>query len=295
MKVYVNGKLADENSAVISVNDHGFLYGAGLFETLRAYQGHLFLFDDHYQRLMKSAAVLGIKVDYSKQDLYEAVISTLKANQLTDAYIRITLSAGTYGVGLSSDPYHNPSWVIHTRPLPAFPADLYERGKKLVPLRTVSRHPAGTGSYKSLNFLPSVLGKKELGPQQELEGIFLTSDGYVAEGIVSNLFFVQNQTVFTPSLKTGILPGIARKLVIQLARRQGLQVEEGFYPLHLWKKADEVFLSNSVQELVPVREVDGVIIGTGRIGLITSGLLQDYRSHVTELMSVEALDISEEK
>ncbi len=289
MKVYVNGNLEEMDRASISVRDHGFLYGAGLFETIRAYKGHLFLFDAHFSRMVKGARFFQIAFHWTKDELRRAVLETMKANHLSDAYIRITLSAGVEGVGLHAGVHNNPTLVIHAMSLPVFPRDLYRRGKKLLPVQSVRVNRHGLGRFKTLNFLPNLLARKELaaaGADSDCEGILLDEHGNVAEGIVSNLFFFRGDTLYTPALSMGILPGITRDVVLDLAKKIGYRTEEGEYSLSVWEQADEVFLTSSIQEIVPVYQVDQSLIGHGEAGSRTKILMESYRKVVAEQADV---------
>lgn len=289
MKVYVNGSLKEMGQAAVSVQDHGFLYGAGVFETIRAYKGHLFLFDEHISRMEEGARFFQIAFHWTKEELRRAVLETMNANGLKDAYVRITLSAGAEGVGLHAGVHTNPTLVIHALPLPVFPKELYRRGKKLLPVQSVRVHRDGLGRFKTLNFLPNLLAKKELaaaGAGNDCEGILLDEYDNVAEGVVSNLFFFRGDTLYTPALSMGILPGITRELVLQLAQKKGYRTEEGVYPLSLWEQADEVFLTSSVQEIVPVYQVDQSVIGDGEAGYHTKILMESYQKVIAEQADV---------
>lgn len=293
MRIYVNGEIYPDNAAVISVNDHGFLYGAGLFETFRAYAGHLFLFHDHYQRLSEAASHFHMTMPLSEHGLKEAVLETMKANQLSDAYIRITLTAGSEGVGLTAEPYQRPTLVIHCKPLSPVKvgAGEFPLLKRLISLPFMHKIPGGIGCFKTLNYLPHVMAKKMTGGDPQAEGIFFTPEGYVAEGIVSNLFFIKDEKVYTPHLQTGILPGITRRMVLALAAKYGIQADEGFYPLEKWKEADEIFVTNSIQEIVPVHDVDGYTLGQQAVpGPVTLFLREKFHLYVTILEAVENIE-----
>lgn len=205
MFIYLNGDLVRKEDAVISPFDHGFLYGMGLFETIRVYNGHPFLLDDHLQRLNNSLEVLNIKTRYTRDEILEILHPLLKINELTDAYVRLNVSAGIGEIGLQTEPYVHPNLIIFAKPLP--PAKGLQE-KKSVILQLKRNTPEGFERLKSHHYLNNILAKREIGDHPECEGIFLTEDGYLAEGIVSNLFWIKDQKLYTPALETGILDGI---------------------------------------------------------------------------------------
>jgi len=278
--VFLNGRLVRAEEAVVSIFDHGFLYGAGVFETFRSYNRRLFLFDAHMERLFAGLKDLGIDLPTGRAALYRAVMQTLEANGLQDAYIRLSVTAGTAGLGLTANVYAKPTVLIMVKPLPRFPDSMYEKGKRLVVLSLPRNTPEGYTRHKSHNFLNLMLAKKELGAVDDAEGLMLTRDGLVAEGIVSNVFLVKKGRLFTPTLATGILPGVTRGFVLRLAGELGIRAEERDFPREALYEADEIFLTNSIQEIVPVYEVDGVTIGGGKRGPITMKLQQTYHKHI---------------
>jgi 4-amino-4-deoxychorismate lyase len=287
MKIGINGQMVDEQEAVISIFDHGFLYGIGLFETMRTYQKQCFLFDWHMERLCEGCDQIGIEWKMSAAEVKEQIHDLLEVNHLTDAYIRISVSAGPEGVGLISDRYRNPQTIIYSKPLPSFSAELYTMGKPLQILDIVRNVPETKVRLKSFQFMNNWLGRKEIGSHHR-EGLFMTKEGFLAEGITSNLFFIKNGILHTPSIETGILPGITRRFVLQLADNLELEAEEGLYPFSSLLEADEVFLTNSIQEIVPVANIisEGIDIpiGKGQIGTITRRLLDNYRQAVLKVM-----------
>ncbi|RKD22775.1 hypothetical protein BEP19_11040 [Ammoniphilus oxalaticus] len=277
MKVFLNGRIVNEDQAVISVFDHGFLYGYGLFETIRAYRGRLFLFDRHYDRLVRAADAYNIKLAKTAYQLYDEVKLTLKENNLQDAYIRITLSGGTEGLGLWGGQHHTPTWLIMAKPLGDLPS---VKGITSLNLRRASAE--GAFRSKSLSFANNMLAKKELyerGLSAE-EGVFFSERGYLVEGTVSNLFFARNGTLYTPHEATGLLPGVTRAFVIELAQRLNIELREGFYKLDHLMNADEIFLTNSIQEIVPVDQLDGN--GVQVVGPLTERLILAYQSAIEE-------------
>lgn len=277
MRVYVNGTVLPAEQASVSVLDHGFLYGIGLFETLRVYDRRLFLWEAHYARLCSGLLALRIAPVWTSEELAEAVMQTVDANGLRDAYVRLSVTAGPEGVGLVADGYSRPSLFIFAKPVapladPPLP-------KRLQTLSLARQTAEGHQRFKSHNYLNNALAKQEVGARMDVEGLFLTHDGYLAEGIVSNLFWMKDGCLFTPSLETGILDGVTRQHVLLLARRMGMSVEEGKYRPEVLREAEEVFVTNSVQEIVPVQEIDDhVVIST--YGVHTRQLHLAYRESV---------------
>ncbi|GIQ67318.1 4-amino-4-deoxychorismate lyase [Xylanibacillus composti] len=285
MQIWLNGQFIDEKDAVISAYDHGFLYGLGFFETFRTYAGKPFLLDKHLERMAGGLRELDIAMPYGRQIIEQTVGQLLEANRLEDGYFRLSVSAGTGPLGLQTEPYAQPTVILYVKPLPPVADELYDRGMALQELRTVRNTPEGAERYKSFHYMNSVLGKRELAARPEggrVEGLFLSERGHLAEGIVSNLFFLRDGTCFTPAVDTGILPGITREAVMDLCREMSIPLETGYYSWQQLAAADEVFMTNSIQELVPItslrsREGESRQVGNGRIGAITDRLLRAYR------------------
>ncbi|MHA7966149.1 aminotransferase class IV [Paenibacillus sp. CAU 1782] len=288
MKVGLNGVLVQAEEAVISAYDHGFLYGIGLFETFRTYGGVPYLLKRHMDRLRGGCSELGIVLTLTEEQLAEQVSGLLKANGLNDGYIRLTVSAGVGELGLPSGDYREPTLLLMAKPLPAIGAGWMAMepppAKELRLLRTPRNTPEGSVRFKSLHYMNNIIAKRELlglgMPEPESggppEGLMLSREGWLAEGIVSNLFFVVNGVVCTPSIDTGILPGVTRERVLELAGAAGLAVEEGHYRWEDLLGAQEVWLSNSVQELVPVAvltDSDGrsTVVGSANVQYIEAG------------------------
>lgn len=284
--------------AVISVRDHGFLYGMGLFETFRTYGGRPFLLNKHLDRLRRGCAGLGIPWEAEEQRLLRWIALLMDKNGLQEAYIRYTVTAGEEALGLPSGDYGEPCQVLYVKPLPTLPESLYKEGKSLQLLHHRRNTPEGEVRLKSLHYMNNILAKRELSvypsAAQGAEGLMLTREGRIAEGIVSNIFWIRNGALYTPAVSAGILPGITREMVLELAREDGMAVEEGLYEPEALYAADEAFLTNSIQELVPVNRLwntDGQsrMIGTGTAGTITQRLLQLYRERVKRAHETDAL------
>lgn len=251
MYIYLNGNYVLEHEAKISPFDHGFLYGLGVFETFRIYDGHPFLLDDHFQRLQRSVAELNISLNLSKERVSEIVGALLKLNDLKNAYVRFNISAGEAPVGLQTETYSEPTIIVFIKPLQV----QLTMAKNAEILQTRRNTPEGLERLKSHHYLNNIIGKRELKVATN-EGIFLTNEGFVAEGIVSNIFWFKEGKVFTPSLKTGILNGITRQFVFELLIKENISFNEGFYTVEELLDADEVFITNSIQEIVLIKKID---------------------------------------
>jgi len=298
MKVALNGAVVDAREAVISVYDHGFLYGIGLFETFRTYGGKPYLLSCHLQRMRSGCQQLGIPFTISEQDVEASVHQLLAANQLQDGYVRLTVSAGEGELGLPVDDYQHPTILLLVKSLPgANSGAALAEGRELRLLATKRNTPEGQIRFKSLHYMNNIIAKRELEafkrqdallpskpvPVHGVEGLMLTEEGYLAEGIVSNLFFAKDEVLYTPSIETGILPGITRQRVLELASEAGINCVEGLFQWRELIEADEVWLTNSIQEIVPVTLLTDTAgqsfkVGEGCIGYITKQLLGAYQA-----------------
>ncbi|GMK42559.1 4-amino-4-deoxychorismate lyase [Paenibacillus sp. CCS19] len=285
MKVGYNGSVIEAEKAVVGVFDHGFLYGLGLFETFRTYGGQPHLLDRHLRRLLDGCRALQINYRPDESMIREWLVQVMAANGLADAYVRMTVSAGDEGLGLPTGAYEKPNAWLLVKQLPATPPSVYEQGRELRLLHTVRNTPEGDIRLKSLHYMNNIIAKQELlsaGASAGAEGLLLTKEGYLSEGIVSNLFFVRDSRVCTPSLEAGILPGITRERVMELAAAAGFPVEEGLYRWNDLIEADEVWITSSIQELIPITTLtdsDGQQhrVGSGQAGPIHRQLLAGYR------------------
>ncbi|WP_379971471.1 aminodeoxychorismate lyase [Ectobacillus sp. sgz5001026] len=283
MLIYVNGNYVKDTEAVISPYDHGYLYGVGVFETLRVYAGHCFLFDDHFERLQFSLSTLSIQWNMEKETILNILHELLRRNDLQDAYIRLNVSAGIGEVGLQTEPYTSPSVIIFVKPLPVSNTITKKTG---VILQLSRNTPEGYLRLKSHHYLNSILGKREVGDDPMKEGLFLTKEGYVAEGVVSNIFFVKCGVLYTPAVETGILNGITRNFIIEIAKSIHMQVIEGFFTKEELFESDEVFVTNSIQEIVPMHTIDTVSFTNNPI---TLELIRVYRKFRNVLRSKHEL------
>lgn len=282
----MNGVLTEAAAAVVHVSDHGFLYGMGLFETFRTYNGLPFLLDRHLRRMSEGCRMLGISFEADEKELAELISRLMKANGLVDAYIRYTVSAGEEAFGLPAGGYSRPNHVLFARALPPLSPDPCKRSKALYLLHTRRSTPESGVRLKSLHYMNNIMAKRELAgyegaPPLPAEGLMLTADGFLCEGIVSNVFFVKDGVLHTPELSTGALGGITREFVLELARSSGIHALEGLYVWNDLLEADEVFLTGSVQEITPVTrlvEPYGEVrhVGSGEYGPVTGRLLKTY-------------------
>ncbi|UJF33095.1 aminodeoxychorismate lyase [Paenibacillus hexagrammi] len=287
MIISMNGTLVDEQQAVVSVYDHGFLYGLGLFETFRTYSTKPFLLQQHLERLSASCRELSIQYAPQEDRIRELIQQLLTVNELQDAYIRLTVSAGKDILGLPSGDYVQPTEIMYIKPLPPKDEKAYQIGKALQLLKLSRNTPEGIYRFKSLHYMNNILAKRELQNYswaQGAEGLFLTDEGYLAEGIVSNLFFVKNSVCYTPSLDTGILPGITRAFVLKVLQHIQVPAEEGLYTWEDLVQADEVFIVNSIQEITPISTLytptgTSLHVGQARTGPLANRLISEYRRH----------------
>ena len=281
MLVYVNGHFVPKEAASVSVFDHGFLYGDGIYETLRAYNGKIFLLSKHLGRLKHSAEAISLRLPLSLDKIGEALRETLNVNKLTDAYVRIHLSRGPGEIGLDPALCHAPTMIIVTQPFKDSPPAFYENGVAVAVVTTRRNHPLAISPViKSTNFLNNILAKIESLKSGAYEGIMLNWEGYVAEGTISNIFTVKHGVLCTPHLDTGILEGVTRDLVLHLARKDRIPTKEiRLKPLDL-TSADECFITNTTVEVLPVTRVDGNVIGNGRPGPVTALLREAYQREV---------------
>ncbi len=279
MKVYINGKFYSKNNAKISVFDHGLLYGDGVFEGIRSYNRLVFKLKEHIDRLFESAHSLMIKIPLTKRQMTEAVIETLKANRLNDAYIRLVVTRGEGDLGLEPRKcLGRASVIIIADKIALYPEKLYRQGLKIITVPTIRNHPEALNpQVKSLNYLNNILAKIEANNAGYQEAIMLDSMGYIAECTGDNLFLVKNQQLYTPPQCMGTLRGITRHTVLDIARKLSILTHEHVLTRHELYIADESFLTGTAAEIVPVICVDGRRIGSGKPGKITRLLMQEFR------------------
>ncbi|WP_165233425.1 branched-chain-amino-acid transaminase [Aquisphaera insulae] len=272
-KVYIGGKLYDKSDAKISVFDHGLLYGDGVFEGIRSYAGKVFRLAEHIDRLYHSAMAIHLEIPMPREQMARAIEDTLAANRLTDAYIRVVVTRGAGSLGLDPRRTTDPQVIIITDQISLYPEELYEHGLKIVTAGTTRNHPnALNPRIKSLNYLNNILAKIEGTNAGCLEALMLNHKGEVAECTGDNIFLVSRGVVHTPSKDSGILEGITRNAVIEIARAANYAVVERTMDRYDVYTADECFLTGTAAELIPVVECDGRTIGSGRPGPVTKDL-----------------------
>jgi branched-chain amino acid aminotransferase len=277
-KVYITGKLVDKDQATVSVYDHGFLYGDGVFEGIRVYGGKVFLLKEHMDRLYESALAIRLEIPMTKADLTAAVNSTVAANDLKEGYVRLVISRGGGSLGLDPRRTSNPQVVIIADTITLYPAEMYEHGLKLITASTLRNHPqALSARIKSLNYLNNILAKIEGIDAGCVEALMLNHKGEVAECTGDNIFIVTRGVLKTPPVDAGILEGITRNAVIKLAREAKIPVSETTLLRHDLYVADECFLTGTAAEVVPVTSLDGRPIGSGKPGPITRDLLERFK------------------
>lgn len=286
--IYLNNRLVPAGKAVVSVFDHGFLYGDGVYETLRAYDGVAFKIEEHIERLFNSAALIRLDISKTPEAIIRAVNKTVKANRLSDAYIRITISRGKGPIGLDPALCPKSTFVIIANPFQGYPSAYYRSGVNIAIVSSRRNFNKSIDpAIKSLNFLNNILAKIEGKERGAYEAVMLNYRGYIAEGTISNIFFVKNGTLYTPAVSTGILNGITRMAIIGIAEELGIKVREGkFRPADIYK-AEEVFISNTTMELMPVSTVDDIKMSSSA-GKVTKAIHHEYKRKVAEYIRQNA-------
>ena len=279
MKIFVDGKFYSERDAKVSVFDHGLLYGDGVFEGIRAYNGRVFKLKEHIDRLFCSAKAILLDIPMTHAEMMQATIETVRVNKLRDSYIRLVVTRGVGSLGLNPRSCKKPTIIIIAATIQLYPPEYYQRGLDLVTVPTTrnlqnSINPA----IKSLNYLNNILAKIEANNAGMEEAIMLNAEGFVAECTGDNIFIIKNGTLFVPPLSACALYGITRQTVIELAQQLGYKVSETNFTRYDVYNADECFITGSAAEVVPAVKVDGRVVGTGKPGPITLKLIQEYRA-----------------
>jgi branched-chain amino acid aminotransferase len=281
--IFINGRLIIENKAKIHVRDRGFLYGDGLFETLRSYKGFIFMLDAHLQRLFHSLKVLKYNIYFDKEYIEDAVNKTVKKNNLSagDTYIKIIVTRGIHRGELHFDKYYKPNLIIIADSLAPYPEDDYTKGINIIS-SSIIRQAIGSPiySHKLLNYFENIFAKDEAHYNGAQEAIFLTRDHLVLEGASSNIFYIKRNMLYTPPLTQNILPGITREVVIDICNENRIKVRQKKIHYRDIIEADEVFKTSSVAGIVPVRKIDRFIITREIPGKITARLMKLYLSRV---------------
>ena len=277
LKVFINGTLYNKEDAKVSVYDHGFLYGDGVFEGMRSYAGTVFRMKEHLDRLWESAEKIQLTIPMTKEEMSDAVNATLAANEIEDGYIRLVVSRGEGTLGLDPNKCPTPNIIIITDFITLYPDEFYQNGLEIITAKTIRNHPGALDPrIKSLNYLNNILAKIEGLAAGCVETLMLNHKGEVAECTGDNIFIVKGGKLLTPPVDAGVLEGITRGAVMELAAGDGVEVVESTMTLEDVYSAEEVFLTGSAAEIVPVIKVDGKQIGDGTPGLITRRVADLY-------------------
>ncbi len=279
-KIYINGKFFKQNEAFISVNEGGFLFGKGIFETMRAYSGTVFRLTEHLERILSSCRFLKIPFKENAQYLKEKIYQTLEVNKFLDAYLKLIISSGI-NKGSLTDATSSPTLVIIAREFEPYPQSIYKEGFRAI-ISKIRRNPySPLAQHKNLNFLENVLAKREAEEKGKNEAIFIDPEGNLAEGAITNIFLVKQGSVISPALNSMILPGITRKVALEICSEVGIHTEERKVELKELYEAEEAFLTNSLMEIMPLVQVDSSLIGKGIPGTLTQKLEKEYRKKVS--------------
>jgi branched-chain amino acid aminotransferase len=280
--IYLNDRLVSPSEALISVYDHGFLYGDGIYETLRAYEGVIFKVDEHIERLFRSAALIKLTISKTNEEIKAALYETLLQNSLKNAYIRVTLSRGYGPIGLDPSLCKTPTFVIFANPFEGHPKEKYEKGISIILAQTRRNYDRALNpQIKSLNFLNNILAKTEALSCGAAEAVMLNYQDFLTEGSISNIFFVLNGIVATPSVETGILDGITRRMLIHCTKEKKFPLLQGFFTKQNLYEASEIFLTNTSMEVMPVSQIDGRAVKSCP-GMYTKALHKHYKKHVRD-------------
>lgn len=284
MKVYIDGEFREKADAKVSVFDHGFLYGDGVFEGIRAYDGRVFMLNEHINRLFASMNAISIEPQWTREAVCELVLESLRVNNLKDAYIRLVVSRGYGDLGLDMRKCPKPSIVIIADKIQLYPEEYYQKGLSVA---TVSiRRPMPdmlNPNIKSLNYLNNIMARAEAARQGAQEALLLNANGYVSECSGDNIFYIKDGKAYTPPVYAGILEGITRDAVIKLlGERMGMKVEESLFTTFQLFSADEAFLTGTGAEVIAVTKLDGRPIGGGKCGALTMKLVDIFREYARE-------------
>ncbi|MHC4982429.1 MAG: branched-chain-amino-acid transaminase [Planctomycetota bacterium] len=281
MKIWLNGKLTKKEKAKLTVLDHGTLYGDGVFEGIRAYGGRIFQCQAHVDRLFNSAKAIRLAIPYTKQELIDAMYETLKANGVSDGYIRLVVTRGPGTLGLNPFKCPEPSAFIIADQITLYPEEMYQHGMAVIIAKTVRTSPRMLPpSVKSLNYLNNILAKIEAVDAGVAEAIMLNEEGDVAECTGDNIFIAKDGGIITPPSEAGILIGITRKIVIDLAAKLALPLVERKVSIGQLIAADECFLTGTAAEVIAVTKVDGEPIGDGKVGPVTRRLMTAFHEYI---------------
>lgn len=282
MKIYIDGKLVDKEDAKVSVFDHGVLYGDGIFEGIRAYNGRVFRLEDHLKRLEDSANAILLKLPMTLKEIERAILETVRANELKDAYIRLVVTRGVGDLGLDMRKCRQGAtiFIIADR-IELYPEEFYEKGLTLI-TSTIRQKGLDqvTPGVKSLNYLANILARAEATAAGAQEAILLNATGHVSECSGDNIFFIKDGKIFTPPTSAGILVGVTRNVVMELAESKlGVKIIERNFPRYDLYSADEVFLTGTGAEVIAAVKIDGRRIGSGVAGPVTRKLIKHFREY----------------
>jgi branched-chain amino acid aminotransferase len=279
MKIYIDGKYFDERTAKVSVFDHGLLYGDGIFEGIRAYNGRVFKLREHIDRLFLSAKAILLQIPMSHAEMMDAVVDTCRRNKVRNGYIRLVVTRGVGTLGLNPNRCKNPSVIIIAGKIQLYPEEYYKKGMEIITVPTVRNlHSALNPAIKSLNYLNNILAKIEANNSGCEEAIMLNAEGFVSECTGDNLFIVREGQLLTPPLSAGALYGITRRVVMEIAAESGMKVSEPNLTRYDLFSAEECFLTGTGAEVIPVVKIDGRVIGSGKPGPVTQRLVEQYHA-----------------
>ena len=279
MKIFIDGKYFSERDAKVSVFDHGLLYGDGVFEGIRAYNGRVFKLREHIDRLFYSAKAILLDIPMTHEQIMQATVDTIRANKLRDCYVRLLVTRGIGTLGLNPRSCKKPSVIIIAGKIQVYPQELYDRGMDIVTVPTVRNlHSAVNPAIKSLNYLNNILAKIEANNAGVEEAVMLNAEGFVAEGTADNIFIIKGGALYTPPLYAGALYGITRGTVMEIAELSGMKVIEKNLTRYDLFCSDECFLTGTGAEIMPVIKIDGRSIGSGKPGKLTRRLVDEYHA-----------------
>lgn len=276
-KVYINGKLVQEKDALISVFDRSYLYGEGVFETIRAYNGSPAFPDMHYHRLKTNCEKLNIEMPVDEYAFEHVITKTINANKLKEAFVRVTISPVGISIGLAKPAKVTTNFVVIVKPFKPRPTEVYQNGAKIVIVESIYSDGPELAEIKSTNYLTKIIARQEVVDKKADEGVFLNRDGFVVEGTASNIFVVKKNIIYTPPLSDGCLPGITRFVTMGLAEELNVSCKETSFDVNELKFADEIFLTGSTSEILPIKEIVGVVKLDIAPGQITKRLMKAYK------------------
>jgi len=277
LKIYIDGKYYDEANAKISVFDHGVLYGDGVFEGIRAYNGRIFRLQEHIDRLYESAQAIHLKIPINKKEMSSAVVKTTHLNKITNGYIRLVVTRGKGDLGMDPNKCPKPTIFIISHTITLYPKELYFKGMDIITASTTRNLVSSLDpKIKSLNYLNNILAKIEANQAGMAEAVMLNKDGFVTECTGDNIFIIKKDTLITPATYLGVLAGVTRNAMLELAHKLKIKTKETAFTRHALYNADECFLTGTGAEVIPVVKIDGRIIGDGLPGKISLKLMKAF-------------------